>query len=141
MTPAEWTAILVALIAAGLLKYIVDLVKWIRSRRDASSPDALRAATIATVDQSLSVVSRARDELEADNTRLRLQLAESDARHDAEIARRDIREKAMRAEIDALERKLRALLSEVERLKDRHLYDEVEESQRRRGTQYPGAQA
>ncbi len=144
MTGIEWTPILVALIGAGLLKYAADLFKWLRTRKQANTPAALRQADIATVDLSLAVVARARDELEADNARLRSQLAETDARHAAEIARRDLREQAMRAEIDALERKLRALLSEVERLKDRHLFDEVEASQHHRtqhGNQYPGAQA
>lgn len=142
MTPAEWTAILVALIAAGLLKYVMDFVKWLRSRHEASKPDAVRSSTIATVDQSLAVVARARDELEADNLRLRRERDEQDARHDADRARWELRDKARREEIEVLERKLRALLAEVEKLKDRHTFDEIEATHDRIQThsQYPGPQ-
>lgn len=133
MTPAEWSAILVALITAGLLKYAVDFLKWLRQRHEDKQPEALRSTQIATVDQSLAVVARARDELEADNNRLRTQLAESDARHEAERSRWEIRDAARRAEIEVLESKLRQLLTEVEKLKDRHLYDDLEASR----TAYP----
>lgn len=155
----EWTPILIALISAGLFKAVVDGVKYVTVRRkakiEAASPDGRHAVLAVTMDQSLAVVARARDELEADNTRLRDELLRADqraadqqARHDAEIARRDLREKAMRDEIDALERKLRALLSEVERLKDRHTFDQIEDTNARNasplhlphGSQYPGAQ-
>ncbi len=138
MTGIEWTPILVALIGAGLLKYAADLFKWLRTRKQANTPAALRQADIATVDLSLAVVARARDELEADNVRLRSQLAETDARHAAEMARRDLREKAMREEITVLENKLRALLAEVEKLKDRHLYDDLAERQHRQTPGFPG---
>jgi chromosome segregation ATPase len=126
VTPAEWTAILIALISAGLLKYAVDAVKAFRNRARARTPEALQATQIATVDQSLAVVARARDELEADNSRLRLQMAEAEARHEADRARWELRDKSRREEIEVLEAKLRQLLTEVEKLKDRHLYDEME---------------
>ncbi len=138
MTPAEWSAILIALISAGLLKYAVDFFKWLRSRKEQRTPEAARVATIATVDASLAVVARARDELAADNVRLRSQLTETDARHAAEMARRDLREKAMREEIAVLESKLRALLTEVENLKDRHLYDDLEDRRSRQVPGFPG---
>lgn len=126
MTPAEWTAILIALISAGLFKYLVDASRWWRSRRQAQTPAAQQAMTISTVDQSLSVVARARDELEADNTRLRRLMTEADARHEADRVRWELLDARRREEIEALESKLRALLGEVERLKDRHLYDDLE---------------
>lgn len=126
MTPAEWTAILIALISAGLVKYLADAVRWWRSRRQAQTPAAQQAMTISTVDQSLSVVARARDELEADNTRLRRLMSEADARHEADRVRWELLDARRREEIEALESKLRALLGEVERLKDRHLYDDLE---------------
>ena len=138
MTPAEWSAILIALIGAGLLKYAVDFFKWLKTRQEQKAPEAQRVQSIATVDASLAVVARARDELEADNVRLRSQLAETDARHAAEMARRDLREKAMREEITVLENKLRALLAEVEKLKDRHLYDDLAERQHRQTPGFPG---
>lgn len=138
MTGAEWSAVLIALIGAGLLKYAVDFFKWLRARREAKQPEAVKAATIATVDQSLAVVARARDELEADNARLRAQMAEADARHEADRARWELRDKLRREEIEVLEAKLRALLVEVEKLKDRHLYDELDAGRRRTGTGHPG---
>ncbi len=143
MTPAEWTLIITTLITAGLLKALIDLVKWAYARRTtkraAEAPEAKQAASIATVDQSLAVVARARDELEADNIRLREQLAESDARHEADRARWELRDKARREEIEVLEAKLRALLAEVEKLKDRHTFDDIEAS-RHQTSQYPGPQ-
>lgn len=140
----NWGEIIVALIGAGLLKFAVDGLKWLVKRRQARTPEARDALHVTTADQSLTVVAKARDELEDDNRRLRndndrlrRQQAESDARHDAERARWDLREAAMRAEIDGLERKLRALLTEVEKLKDKHTLAEVE-NRRSRG-QYPGS--
>ena len=133
MTPAEWSAILIALISAGLLKYAVDFLRWLKARQTAQTPAAQQAMAISTVDQSLAVVAKARDELEADNARLRAQMAESDARHEADRARWELRDKVRREEIEVLEAKLRSLLTEVEKLKDRHLFDDLE----RRG-QYPG---
>ncbi len=139
MTPAEWSAILIALIGAGLLKYAVDFFKWLKSRREEQAPERQRAHTIATVDASLAVVARARDELEADNDRLRRQMAESDARHEDDRARWELRDKARREEIEVLERKLRALLHEVEKLKDQHTFDEIETTRNRMHTPgFPG---
>ena len=120
MTPAEWSAILIALISAGLLKYAVDFAKWLRHRRVANSPEGQQVSSIATVDASLAVVARARDELEADNERIRRQLTEQDARYATELARRDAREAALQEEIIRLESKVREILSELEGLKRRH---------------------
>jgi chromosome segregation ATPase len=124
VTPAEWTVILTTLISAGLLKAAIDLVKWIYKRRQdravAASPEGQKAAQLATVDQSLAVVARARDELEADNERLRREITEKDARHASELAYRDAREAAYREEIVRLESKVREILAELEGLKRRH---------------------
>lgn len=122
----DWTAVLVAAIGAGLLKFAADAIKWIKNWRAGKTSEARDALHVVTADQSLTVVARARDELEADNDRLRRQRAEDLARYEADRARWNLREAAMREEIDALERKLRALLSEVERLKDRHTFGEVD---------------
>ncbi len=120
MTGAEWTMIAVALIGAGLLNYVKEILTWWRNRRISNTPEAKEAASIATVDQSLTVVAKARDELEADNTRLRGQIADQDARFVAEIARRDAREASLMEEITRLETKVREILAEVESLKFRH---------------------
>ncbi len=117
MTPAEWSAILIALITAGLLKYAVDFVKWLHARRGAKTPEARKSQQIATVDQSLAVVAKARDELEADNARLRAQQAETDARHERDRAEWYTERTQLRGEIADLERRLREMLTEVENLR------------------------
>jgi len=116
----NWTEVLVALIAAGLLKYAVDGLKWLAVRRRAGSHEARNSAAISTADQSLAVVAKARDELEADNARLRAEMAEKDARHDRERDRWEAKEVSMRREIDTLERKVRDILDELEQIKLRH---------------------
>lgn len=126
----NWTQIFVALITAGALTYIRDGIKAFRARRGAKQPEARTSAAISTVDQALAVVARSRDELEADNERLRRQGDEDRARYEADRARWDLREAAMREEIAALETKLRALLAEVEQMKDRHTFDEIEQRRR-----------
>ncbi|MBP2323342.1 SMC interacting uncharacterized protein involved in chromosome segregation [Kibdelosporangium banguiense] len=120
MTPAEWIPILIALISAGLLKYAVDVIKWWTVRRKSKTPEGKQAANLATLDQSLAVVARARDELEADNARLRAQLAEADARHAVERMTWTEEKAAMKSEIHELERRLREMLAEIENLKLRH---------------------
>jgi chromosome segregation ATPase len=128
VTPAEWTTILVALITAGLLKYAVDLLKWLAARRAGATEQGRTATITATVDQSLAVVARARDELEADNALLRATLAEERANHASE--RSDLiqrhgaerlqwsQERAdLQAHIADLERRLREMLAEVESLR------------------------
>lgn len=126
----NWTEIIVALIAAGLLKYLIDLGKWLRGRRRASSVQGRQSATITTVDQSLAVVARARDELESDNALLRAMLAEeraSSASRESDLIARHNQERsvwatekaALKAEIADLERRLRELLAEVESLRRR----------------------
>lgn len=127
----EWTPILVALIAAGLLKYAVDVVKWILARYRGQTTQGRQSANIATVDQSLAVVARARDELEADNALLRAMLAEeraASASRESDLIRRHANDRgewhaektSMRAEIDGLQNRLRQMLDELEDLKRRH---------------------
>ena len=120
MTPAEWIPVLLALISAGLLKYVVDILRWWAARRRAKTPEGQQAATMAAVTESLAAVARARDELEDDNTRLRAQLAESEARHAVDRAAWSEERARMRAEIDDLEKRLREILDEVQTLKLRH---------------------
>ena len=114
------TSIITALIAAGLLSYIKDAIRAYRARRIAATPEARDALHVATADQSLLVVAKARDELEEDNRRLRVTLGEERARHDVERNEWYSEKRQMRAEIDELEAKLRGLLREVEQLRTRH---------------------
>lgn len=131
MTPAEWTSVLVALIAAGLLKYAIDGIRWLSARRRARSPEARESLSMTTVDQSLTIVAKARDELEADNALLRAMLAEeraASASRESDLIRRHASDRSewatekasMRAEIDNLQDRLRAMLDELEDLKRRH---------------------
>lgn len=113
------TTVITALIGAGVLTYVRDAVRAIRARRTAATPEAREALHVATADQSLLVVAKARDELVEDNTRLRVTIAEERTRH-AEDRAQWAREKAhLRAEIDSLEAKLRGLLDEVTALRTR----------------------
>lgn len=113
------TNIAVALIAAGLLNYARDAFKAFRARKVAGTPEAREALHVATADQSLIVVARARDELVEDNVRLRLTISEERTRH-AEDRAQWARDKAiLRGEIDSLEAKLRGLLDEVTALRTR----------------------
>jgi len=114
------TSILVALIGAGLLSYTRDAYRAFRSRSAASTPEAREALHVATADQSLIVVARARDELAEDNALLRAALSEERSSAARERAEWAVERRAMRDEIDALEAKLRGLLDEVSALKRRH---------------------
>lgn len=121
------TSVVVALIAAGLLNWFRDLIKDRKDRKNAATPEGRAAAHVVNVDHSLVVVAKARDELEADNARIRETLIEQRQQH-AEDRERWAREKAqMREEIDVLEAKLRgageyidSLLAELVRIRDRH---------------------
>ena len=124
----EWTHVLIALIAAGLLKYAVDLCKWAYNRHKSNTSEGRQAVHVTTVDQSLAVVARARDELEADNALVRSMLQEeraASASREADLIRRHTNERsewhaekaALRAEIDNLQTRLREMLTEVEKLR------------------------
>lgn len=113
------TNVLVAAIGGGLLAYARDAIKTWRAARRRNTPSARDAATIQEVDASLVVVAKARDELEEDNRRLRLTMAEERRAHAADRSRWEHEKLLLRNEIDALESKLRGLLAEVEELRTR----------------------
>jgi len=118
-TTASVTAIVVALLGAGILTFLRDGLKALRLRRRAATPAGRDALYLETADKSLLVVAKARDELGEDNARLRLSIVEERSRH-AEDRAQWARDKAvLRGEIDALEGKLRALLNEVSALRTR----------------------
>jgi hypothetical protein len=117
---AAITAILTSLIGAGLLAYVRDAVKAWRARSKANTSEAREALHVATADQSLIVVARARDELAEDLVLLRTTLSEERADRAAERAAWAAERRSMREEIDALEAKLRGLLDEVSDLRRRH---------------------
>lgn len=119
-TTAAIANVVVAMLSGGVLVYVRDVIKTRRDAKFAASPAGREAAHVAAVDQTIAVVAHARDELAADNLRLRLIITEDRARH-AEDRAEWVREKAaMRAEADVLEAKLRSVLSEVEAYKHRH---------------------
>lgn len=122
MSAAEAAStVIVALIGAGLLNFIKDGIKAWRAGRAATTPEARASYTLTTVDDSLAIVSKARDELEADNARLRKQQTEDDSRHEADRGRWERKERTYLAEIEALEQKVRGVLIELTSLKDRHI--------------------
>lgn len=112
--------IIVALIAAGLLGYVRDGVKAWRDIKKRKTPEGRDSARVVAADESLLVVVKARDELENDNARLRLELQETRTRAAEDRAGWAAEKADMRQEIDTLSAKLRALLDEVEDLKTRH---------------------
>jgi hypothetical protein len=80
-TSDPWIAVASLLLTGGGAKYAYDVVKDWRNR----PPRELRIRTV--VDASIATVARARDELEEDNARLRLTLAEERNQFNAERAR------------------------------------------------------
>lgn len=114
------TTVLVALIGAGVLRYVEYVARWYARRRAAATPVGQRLAALTEADQSVTVVAHARDELAEDNRRLRVMLSEERQRRVEDNAASIARETVMRAEINALELKIRAVLTEVEEMKRRH---------------------
>lgn len=114
------TDILTALITGGLLSFARDAWRAWKTRQHAHSPEGMESARVASANDSLLVVVKARDELEEDNRRLRETITEERARAAEDRAQAALEKSAMRAEIDSLEAKLRAMLTEVEALKNRH---------------------
>jgi hypothetical protein len=112
--------VLVALIGAGVLRYLEAVVRWFVRRRAAATPAGQRAAALTEADQTVTVVAHARDELAEDNRRLREQIVEERARHAEDRAQWTAEKAAMRGEIDALETKAREMLAELIELKRRH---------------------
>lgn len=134
MSAAEWTTLAVALLSAGILRYVATAVKMWRDARkeqeERASPEAKHALSLATVDQSLAIVAKARDELEDQNALLTALLAQERAyraseisdlisRHNAERQTWDMERTSLRAEISDLERRLREMLKEVENIRRR----------------------
>jgi chromosome segregation ATPase len=77
-TPDPWVTVASVLLTGGGLKYAYDIYKDWKRR----PPKALLSVT--AVDASIASIARARDELEEDNARLRLTLAEERAQFNAE---------------------------------------------------------
>lgn len=114
------TAIIVALISFGALDWARSLVKARSDRKRlavaASSPEGRASASLEFADQSILVVAKARDELEADNDRLRQVLTEVRAdraalvqEHAREREAWRLEREAMRAEMEAMEARIRTL--------------------------------
>lgn len=128
----EWTALLIA-IGAGL-RYVHTTYKaWRERRANAPTP---AAAERAETDANVLTMARVRDELEADNERLRTTLAQREAQHATDRAewrdeRRDLKQEIERLEVvvraqaaDAA-RQYAALLEQFTDLKTRHGLDPV----------------
>jgi predicted nucleic acid-binding Zn-ribbon protein len=109
--PFDLTQIAVALIAGGGLQYVVG---FLRDRK------RVKDATPREIDANILTVSKAKDELEADNARLRAERAEDVARHAGERAEWMRERAALRQEIADMENKLRSLLDEIAELRTRH---------------------
>ncbi|PSK93025.1 hypothetical protein CLV30_13152 [Haloactinopolyspora alba] len=76
---------LVAAVAGG--GTLVALIQWGRERWRRRQPAEVESVNLQATAQALATVSKARDELEADNGRLRQQLADERSYYLAEIDR------------------------------------------------------
>lgn len=106
------------IVSTGLGGFLVRELRDWRNRRRNRRTDADRVRE--DIDGNILTVVKARDELEADNGRLRDEIRETNTRHAHDRAEWSRERTALRAEIEHLEAKLRALLDEVTDLKTRH---------------------
>lgn len=120
MMKLDITAVIVALISFGALDWARSLVQNRGQKKRlalaTSSPEGRAHAQLEFADQSILVVAKARDELEADNDRLRATLTETRqdranlvAEHAVEREAWRKEREAMRAEIDELSTRLRTV--------------------------------
>lgn len=114
-TPSPWVAVFLAIISGGGLKYLYDSLKDWRN----ATPVEIRKQSV--VDASIVTVSRARDELEDDNARIRKERDENAARFDSDRKAWDAERAQYRAEIDALRDQLLKEREESTRRYDRLL--------------------
>jgi len=116
-----WVYMIMGLLSTGSGKFVWDTYKDWR----AQPSKAVREST--DIDASIVTVARAKDELEADNARLRQELIDQDARHSRERERWLADQERLRADVARLEAQIRterleanqrydALLQQVERL-------------------------
>jgi chromosome segregation ATPase len=121
-TPSPWVAVFLAIISGGGLKYLYDSLKDWRN----ATPSEIRKQSV--VDASIVTVSRARDELEDDNTRIRKERDDDRTawqnerdRYERERAAWTAERLALRSEIDALREQLLKEREESTRRYDRLL--------------------
>lgn len=112
--------VLVALIGAGVLRYLEAVTRWLIRRRVTATPAGQRAAVLTEADQTVAVVAHARDELAEDNRRLRAIIGETRTQHAEDRAQWAAEKATMRSEIDSLETRAREMLAELIELKRRH---------------------
>jgi chromosome segregation ATPase len=103
-TPGQpwWVYMIMGLLSTGSGKFIWDTYKDWRSQPS----KVMREST--DIDASIVTVARARDELEADNVRLRQELIESEERHSRERERWLGDQERLRADVARLEAQIRA---------------------------------
>jgi hypothetical protein len=97
-----WVYLIITLLSGGSGKFIWDTYKDWR----AQPSKVVREST--DIDASIVTVARARDELEADNARLRQELIDQDARHSRERERWLGDQERLRADVSRLEAQIRA---------------------------------
>lgn len=109
-----WVAAVLALLSGGGAKFVYDNVRQWRN----GPPRAARMQLV--VDANIATVARARDELEEDNLRLRIQLSEERAQrveverlHSEERARWLFDQERLRADVARLEARLRTEQAEA----------------------------
>ena len=116
-----WVYMIMGLLSTGSGKFIWDTYKDWRNQPS----KAMREST--DIDASIVTVARARDELEADNVRLRQELIDQESRHSRERDRWLADQERLRADVARLEAQIRterqeandrydALLQQIQRL-------------------------
>lgn len=96
-----WIYLVFLLLSSGTAKFLWETYK------DWKNQPSRAVREMASVDASISSVARARDELEADNMRLRQELVDQDARHSRERTRWLEDQERFRTEIARLEDRIR----------------------------------
>jgi chromosome segregation ATPase len=123
--------LLAAALTAGLLNLLDKQIREFIGRRRSSRPEAIETrkihSAVAAADESIVVVSKARDELAEDNKRLRDQNSTDRQRYEKDlnylrlrVAELEAERAAMRKELDSMELRLRQALGEIEGLKARY---------------------
>lgn len=117
-------ALIVAAIGAGLFTYLRDIIRWLIRRHRATAPEVVEQQkvheAVRQADESLLVVVRSRDQLEADNKRLRDERTAEAVRHAEERAAWLAERSELRQEIEDMEHRWRGALDDLARLRARH---------------------
>ena len=124
----NWTKLIEVLLTGTVGAIIGDFARWLMKRRDASSPQAVRATDQVILEKALVSLGDTKDELVKDITRSRARVTElEDQGRERETywqTRWDVREvywqkkeSEMRTEIDTMRERMVQLITELDTLR------------------------